>query len=99
MRGITKIEFWNTLDFVSSSTSAGFSLVFLEACESGISSWREYFSISQGVDIVAYTGFGSIWLTQIDYDLLIDERSISTTNEDQTALFTSECEGTCIRHA
>jgi hypothetical protein len=70
LKGVSKIQFWHSLDRIERLTHAQFSLVFLESCESGVSSWREYFSIPYGVKVIAHSGFGSIVPAEIDYSLL-----------------------------
>lgn len=68
--GIKKIDLWKELDRATRASHMHLSLVFLQACESAASSWKEYFAIPSTVDKVAHTGFTSISPEQFDYTLL-----------------------------
>jgi hypothetical protein len=86
IQGITKVQLWKVLSSLRAATGIGFSLVFLQACESAVSSWGELELLpSSGVQALAHSGFGSISPTQINYGRLV-EPAFAADDRDTLAL-------------
>jgi hypothetical protein len=64
-----------------------FSLVLLDSCESGMSTWDEFLAVPHSVDVVAHSGFGTTFPGQIDYEKLV---SLDFANERGRSSLTND---------
>lgn len=74
--GISKAAFWEILATAGSKLS--FSLIFRDACRSGVGTFSEYSRIPTNVAMIAHTGSRDIKLDEIDYAALFADASGTT---------------------
>jgi hypothetical protein len=71
--GISKEAFWQILG--TSGHKLSFSLIFRDACRSGVGSITEYSRIPANVAMIAHTGSRDIKLDEVDYEALFSNLS------------------------
>ncbi|MDF2371595.1 MAG: hypothetical protein P1V21_12455 [Rhizobiaceae bacterium] len=72
-RGISKKQMWDTISEIKRETQ--FSLVFQEACKSGLLSFDEYLSLPKNIEKFAHFGGRNIALDEIDYSKILSNIS------------------------
>jgi hypothetical protein len=71
LKGANKVQFWKVLGDISVKADIRFPLVFLESCESGVSSWGQFLAIPPTVAIIAHTADAHIRPLDINYAELL----------------------------
>jgi hypothetical protein len=72
LKGTTKVEFWHRLAVAQDKFGMRFPIVFREACQSAVTSWREALAIPSSVNAIAHSGLANIDPKVIDYIHMLD---------------------------
>lgn len=85
LKGTTKTAFWHALDAAGAVTGIHFGVVFREACDSGVASWGELFSIPGNVDRIADSAMTNLNPEKIDVAGIVAPFSSDPHSVDQVA--------------